>query len=209
MYVSSTSVYGECADRIVTEDTVVAPIAEKSRARLAAEKAWLSASRCGGSQLRPVLLTRFAGVYGPSRSALHAILRRRTAPASGGSDHKVVSRVHVDDAVAALTASILQSFVSLPSVVNIADDRPASRDVVLAYAKNLLSCCARPSLDQADAELGTRQAEARSSSTRTADRTNKSVSNALMKQLLLPQLQYPTFEEGLTAIAKAEFGWHP
>ena len=47
------------------EDTPPAPLAERSRRRVAAEQEWVGAA--GG---RPLDLIRLAGIYGPGRSVL-------------------------------------------------------------------------------------------------------------------------------------------
>lgn len=187
----------------MTEEIVPVPTSAKARARLKAELEWCAIGT--RHSVHNIVIMRLAAIYGVGRSALHAVLRGKR----DSSDHMTVSRIHVDDAVAALSAAILlpnNAFLFhavRPLVINVGDDEPAPRDNVLAFAAALLSRCTDPQVvdNQSDHET----LIARSKSTRAADRTSKRISNTLMKRLLSVHLQYPTFREGLTAIACEEF----
>ncbi len=117
VYLSSTSVYGD-APR-VDETTPAAPVTERGRLRVEAERQ-LASGAWSSLVLRP------AAIYGPGRGAL--------APGGGrfghaGSLDAIVSRVHVDD-LAAIAAAALAADVS--GAFPVADEEPMSAREVLA-----------------------------------------------------------------------------
>lgn len=117
VYLSTASVYGDA--RRVDETTPAAPVTERARLRIAAERA-VAAGSWSWIVLRP------AAIYGPGRGAL--------APGGGRFRHAtsldaVVSRVHVDD-LAAIAVAALDSDVS--GTFPVADEGAASAREILA-----------------------------------------------------------------------------
>lgn len=199
---SSTSVYGDHAGRWVCEDSPSLGPGKKGRTRLAVEAEWAQLARQAQSALT---IFRLAGIYGEGRSAIDTLRRNphvlaQTRPTAD----MIVSRIHVDDLVAALVAAIALADKPHvrwghqldPVIFNLADDRPASRQEVFSYAEDLLR--------QAGEQVVLNQLDDRQqiSSVRNRDRASKKVSNAKMKQLLIPKLSYPTYKDGLREIAK-------
>ncbi|MGE4432341.1 MAG: SDR family NAD(P)-dependent oxidoreductase [Sphingobium sp.] len=141
-YLSSTGVYGDTAGAWVDES---APIGTGRRsARAMADLGWQS--------LRPALrpsprIFRLPGIYGPGRSALDRV--------RAGTAHRIdlpgqmFSRIHVDDIVSALLASLSGP----PGVYNIADDHPCSQNCVIDYACGLLGVAPPPLRSIEDARL--------------------------------------------------------
>ncbi|HNR77956.1 MAG TPA: hypothetical protein PKM48_12560, partial [Parvularculaceae bacterium] len=107
---------------------------------------------------------------------------------------QVFSRAHVDDIAAALCASIEDPDAG--DLFNIADDEPAPPQDVIEYACSLLGVEPPPLVPIEKANL--------SAMAKSFYADNKRVSNALMKEQLLPALAYPTYREGLQAILAAE-----
>jgi nucleoside-diphosphate-sugar epimerase len=122
-YLSSTGVYGDCQGSWVAESQPVAPFSEKAKARVNAEGQWINEYVRYGL---PVHIFRLAGIYGPERSALD-VLREASGDMSKckPDDQSLVSRIHVDDIVQVLTSSMSRPTPGL--IVNVADDRPATR----------------------------------------------------------------------------------
>ena len=91
-------------------------------ARTAADRAWLD---LGGH------VFRLPGIYGPGRSALDRVLdgRARLVAVPG----QIFSRVHVDDIV----SGVIAGFAGPSGAYNLADDRPASQNEVIAFAAQL------------------------------------------------------------------------
>lgn len=179
-YLSTTGVYGDRRGGWVDEETPPAPLQPRSLARLAAERAWTAS----GAALQ---IFRLAGIYGPGRNAVEDLLagRARRIHAPG----HVFSRIHQDDIVAALQAAIAAPQPG--SVLNLADDRPASSADIVEHAAALLGMAppAWQALDdpQTGALLHGFYAESRR------------VGNARLKALLGGPLLYPSYVEGLSA----------
>lgn len=113
LYVSSTGVYAPAAGAWVDESWPVAPTTPSGHARVAAEAA-VAAGALPWAILRP------AGIHGPGRE-----LRDRIRAGSHriiGDGTTFVSRIHVDDLVAALLAA---GDRGATGAFNIADDSPA------------------------------------------------------------------------------------
>jgi hypothetical protein len=130
-YLSTTGVYGDHGGGWVDESTPRAPLTERARRRVEAENGWLALARDHGLAVH---VFRLAGIYGPDRNQLAAVLdgsaRRIVKPG------QVFSRIHVDD-----VAGVLQASIARPDpgrAYNVADDEPAPPQDVVAYAARLL-----------------------------------------------------------------------
>src|SRR4051812_41403976 len=127
-YLSTTGVYGDRQGDWVDESSPLTPTGERGRRRLAAETAWLHLPQ-------PAHLFRLAGIYGPGRSALDTVrsgkARRVVKPG------QVFSRIHRDDIVQILLASIAQP--NPGAAYNVCDDDAADPAEVVTYACKLLN----------------------------------------------------------------------
>lgn len=202
--------YGEQAGAHVTESTPCLPKATKPSRRLHAERQWEALTNLHPTATLVIL--RLAGVYGPARSALHTIATGRFRPSQ--TDYFFVSRVHVDDVVTAMLLLIQRS--TNPEsrlvretisnnrrvVINVADDVPATRAHVFAFAFHLLSRCASPIISP----QYNSSPQSLNVSQRTRDRTSKKVDNIRLKRFLFSKLDFPSYISGLTTIAMEEFG---
>lgn len=148
-----------------------------------------------------MVIFRLAGIYGPKRNALNTLLRNpNVVQDTSETIDMLVSRIHVNDLAAAVVSAILSKPKELDSeapryehVYNISDDLPATRKDVFMYAKDLLQ---KTGLTCTQKEIPPRHI-----SLRDKQRASKKVSNAKMKELL-PVLTYPSYREGLRAIAR-------
>ena len=207
-YLSSTGVYGDHAGKFVDETSPCAPTTAKTRARLDAEQSWAAFATLLGFPLR---VFRLGGVYGPRRSLLDAAARANgseTATSSGKKkssrfSRAFVARCHVRDVVAILCASMRQAdderFFgnAVPDVrtYNAADDAPAPRAVALAFAAALLS------------DVDVRNESGRSVKGKNKiknDRGEKRVRNDRAKTELGVAFAFPTYKEGLAAVADGD-----
>jgi nucleoside-diphosphate-sugar epimerase len=107
----------------------------------------------------------------------------------------VFSRIHVADLARAVLASMARPAAMPGAVYNVADDEPASQPEVIAYAAKLLGI-APPPVRAWEAAAGGMSEMARSFYAE-----NRRVSNARIKSDLGLELAYPTYREGLRAIA--------
>ena len=185
-YLSTTGVYGDRDGGWVSEDSPLAPSTERGLLRLQAETQWLELWRSTGL---PVHLFRLAGIYGPGRNQLQALrlgtARRVVKPG------QVFSRIHVDDIAGVLAASLAQPQAG--RAYNVCDDEPCPPQDVVAFGAALLGLPAPPEVSFAQAEL--------SAMGRSFYAESKRVSNQRIKSELGYRLIYPTYREGLTALA--------
>ena len=186
-YLSTTGVYGDHDGEWVDETTPLKPNGKRGRRRAFTEDSWLKLYRNYGL---PVHIFRLASIYGPGYSVIDR-LRMGTAR-NIIKPNQVFSRIHIDDLVNVLLASIKNPCPG--KIYNVCDDRPASPQEVIAYAAKLLTAPLPPSIDYQSNEL--------TEIIRSFYADNKRVKNHLIKTDLRITLKYPTFREGLKAIAE-------
>jgi nucleoside-diphosphate-sugar epimerase len=184
-YLSTTGVYGDRGGGWVDESADLLPVGERGRRRVAAESAWRDLMRRRNT---PVHLFRLAGIYGPGRSALDQ-LRAGTAKRID-KPGQLFSRIHVEDIVATLCASIAQP--NPGAAYNVGDDEPAPPQEVVAHAAALLGLPAPPLEPFDPARLSPMAASFYAESKRVANRR--------IKQELGVRLAFPTYREGLAAL---------
>jgi nucleoside-diphosphate-sugar epimerase len=186
-YLSTTGVYGDHAGGLVTEETPLTPNTERGHKRLLAETQWLDLWRAHGL---PVMIFRLAGIYGPGRNQLLSLL--------DGSAKRVIkqgqifSRIHVADIANTLEASIAHP--NPGRAYNVCDDEACPPQDVVEYGAKLLGLPVPPDVPFEQAEL--------SPMAKSFYADSKRVSNARIVKELGVNLSYPTFREGLGAIAR-------
>lgn len=188
-YLSTVGVYGEHHGEWVDETTPASPVSARSRHRRVAEEAWEAFAVETGKRL---VIFRLAGIYGPGRSAIDNVrdgrARRIIKPGQR------FNRVHVTDIANAVQASMQGK--GNAAILNVTDDLPAPPQDVIAYAAELLGLPVPPDVPFDDAQL--------SPMARSFYGESKQVRNDLLKRDLGIALIYPTYREGLAAIAEAE-----
>lgn len=180
VHLSSTSVYGQIDGDWVTESSPAEPSNGTSRILVEVEQALLTAKRSNGW---PATILRSAGIYGPERGHLFLQFLKNEARITGDGS-RWLNMVHRDDLVAAIAASF--EHPNPPGVVNVGDDEPVTE---MAFFQWLADTLSRPMPPSVPAEAKVRKRGA----------TNKRVSNRLLKERLLPQLQYPNYQAGYLA----------
>ena len=188
-YLSTSGVYGDHGGAWVDEDTPPAPTGDRSRRRLDAERAWTDFGRAHGIAVH---IFRLPGIYGPGRSQLEAVRSGRAHRID--KPGQVFSRIHVDDIVATLRASIERPRAG--AIYNVADDLPAPSHEVTAFACDLLGVEPPPLIPFAQAEL--------SPMARSFYADNRRVRNERIKTELGVTLRHPDYRAGLRAILAAE-----
>jgi nucleoside-diphosphate-sugar epimerase len=183
-YLSTTGVYGDRGGGWVDEETPPAPNLERSRRRLEAEQQWLVMAE---RYALPVHIFRLAGIYGPGRGVLAQIREGRAKRVV--KPGQVFSRIHVEDIVQVLSASMAAPFPG--RVYNLADDEPDAPDKVVTFACDLLGMPAPPEVPFDEAEL--------SAMARSFYADNKRVRNERIKNELGVALRYPSYRDGLKA----------
>ena len=185
-YLSTTGVYGDTAGAWVDEASPLNPTGQRSRNRVSAEQQfrdWAATANV------PAFVFRLAGIYGPGRSAIDRV--RAGAARRVYKPGQVFSRIHVDDIVSALRAAIAHPAAA--GVYNVCDDAPAAPWDVIAHAAGLCGVPAPPVAPFHRAEL--------TPMARSFYADCRRVRNDKLKRELGVSLAFPTYREGLAAIA--------
>jgi len=186
-YLSSTGVYGNHDGAWVTEKSECKGDSSSNKARIAAEKEWMSLYE---NYNIPVHIFRIAGIYGPGRSVIDKIKSGKSH--SIYKENQFFSRIHVKDIAGILYASINNP--TKGEIYNLSDDMPAASHEVDLYAAKLMSYPNLKIVNYKEANLSEMAKEFFSS--------NKKVSNAKVKEVLSYDFLFPNYEAGLINIFK-------
>jgi nucleoside-diphosphate-sugar epimerase len=191
VYLSTIAVYGNHDGGWIDEATPLAPALTRAGERIDAERAWQA---LGAARGIPVAVIRIAGIYGPGINALETVkagrARRIVKPG------QVFNRIHVGD-----LAQIIDKAVDVAlrrragGIFNAADDEPTAPGDPIVYAASLLGVAPPPEIAFE---------EARKTMTPFAVSfygESKRVRNNRIKSVLGVSLRYPTYREGLRALA--------
>ncbi|HYA71986.1 MAG TPA: SDR family oxidoreductase [Roseiarcus sp.] len=191
VYLSSVGVYGDRGGAWVNETSPPSPDSPRARWRLLAEDQWRGLSAARGV---PVDILRLAGIYGPGRNALVKLrageARRVVKPG------QVFNRIHVDD-VAGVALRLIAAG-GKGEIWNVADEEPAPPQDVVAFAASLLGMAPPPEEALETAPL--------SPMARSFYDDNRRVSVEKLRRELGYRWLYPTYREGLRALAAAGEG---
>jgi nucleoside-diphosphate-sugar epimerase len=191
VYYSTIGVYGDHAGGWVDETGATLTRTARGQARLVDEARWTAAARARGVEAD---ILRLAGIYGPGRNTLVNLARdgaRRIVKPG-----QVFNRAHVDDIAQISVLTLTRALKG--EIWNVADEEPAPPQDVVAYAAALIGVEPPPEEPFEEARLSPMGREF------YAD--NKRVSIAKAKGLLGFQPAYPTYREGLKALAEAGEG---
>jgi nucleoside-diphosphate-sugar epimerase len=191
VYLSTIAVYGNHDGRWIDETTPLTPELTRARDRIEAERAWQALAEAHGI---PVAIIRIAGIYGPGSNALETLragrARRIVKPG------QVFNRIHVGDLAQIIDKAIDAALTRRAGgVFNAADDEPTAPGDPIVFAASLLGMMPP---DEIAFE------EARKTMTPFAVSfygESKRVRNDRIKSVLGVSLRYPTYREGLRALA--------
>jgi nucleoside-diphosphate-sugar epimerase len=184
-YISSSAVYGDRAGGWAFEDEPLNAASLIGARRVRAEHDWLDAGRGMGLTVQ---IFRLPALYGPGRSPVDRIL--------GGTARRIVkpgqvfNRIHVDDAVTGLFASMAKPYPG--RAYTLCDDEPASSEAVLDWTTDQLGLPRLPEVSLDDANI--------SDGMRRFYNDSKRLSNARAKSELGWRPRYPSWREGLAPL---------
>jgi nucleoside-diphosphate-sugar epimerase len=191
VYLSTIAVYGNHDGAWIDEETPLTPALTRAQDRIEAERAWQA---LGAARGLPVSIIRIAGIYGPGQNALETVkagrARRIVKPG------QVFNRIHVGD-----LAEIIDRAIALAlsrragGVFNAADDEPTAPGDPIVYAAGLLGVEPPPEIPFEEAK------KTMSPFAVSFYGESKRVRNARIKSVLSVTLRYPTYREGLRALA--------
>jgi nucleoside-diphosphate-sugar epimerase len=186
-YVSSTAVYGDRAGGWALEDSELNAASLEGARRVRAERDWLDAGQGMGLTVQ---VFRLPALYGPGRSPLDR-LRDGTARIVR-KPGQVFNRVHVDDVVSGLFASMARPRPGAAYIL--CDDEPAPADVVMEGAARRLGLPLPPEIDLDDPSV--------SDAMRRFYLDSKRLSNAKAKAELGWRPKYVSWRDGLEAMIR-------
>jgi nucleoside-diphosphate-sugar epimerase len=170
--VSSTSVYGQDDGQWIDEASATEPQRFSGKRLLESELI----ARSSGMQTTVV---RFAGIYGPGRTALVERVHRGEATLSEMPSY--TNRIHRDDCAGALAHLIGRDAV-LPTVLGV-DDDPADANEVIGWLGRRLAVTPQQNEKQ------------------NPSRSNKRASNALLRSTGY-EFRWPSYRDGYPAIVE-------
>ncbi|MEM7289993.1 MAG: SDR family oxidoreductase [Pseudomonadota bacterium] len=187
-YLSTVGVYGNHDGEWVDEETIPKPVSRRSKDRVNAENAWLSA---GSAADIPAAIFRLSGIYGPGRNAFMNIkkgtARRLVKPG------QVFNRIHREDIGQAVALAMGQN---TSGIFNITDDEPAPPQDVVLFAHKLMGVEPPSEMDFETADL--------SPMARSFYGENKRVSNAKSKSVLGMEYKWPDYRTSLQRMLKED-----
>jgi nucleoside-diphosphate-sugar epimerase len=174
IYVSSTSVYGQCTGEIVDEKSPCQPTTESGQICRAAEELVEATARHSST-----VILRLAGIYGPQRllSRMESI---RDGLALPGPKDAWLNLIHVDDA--ALAIDRIAAMTSPPNLLLVSDDEPIRRE---QYYATLADCMNAPEPQFDETAIA-----------RHTKGLNKRCDNSQLKATGV-KLQFPTIKTGV------------
>ncbi|GHD57615.1 NAD(P)-dependent oxidoreductase [Thalassobaculum fulvum] len=187
-YLSTPAVYGDRQGGWAREDEAPTPGSARGERRAAAERAWLAAF--DGTSVT-VQVFRIAGIYGPGqgRNPIDGLKagKARIIEKPG----QVFNRIHVDDIGTVLLASMARPRHG--GIYNVADDEACPPGDPIRFAAELIGV-------EPPAPIGIDSAEL-SDMARSFYAECKRLDTARLRDELGVALSYPTYREGLRAIA--------
>lgn len=184
-YISSTAVYGDRDGGWAFEDDALNAASLEGARRVRAERDWLDAGQGMGLTVQ---IFRLPALYGPGRSPIDRLrdgtARRVRKPG------QVFNRIHVDDAVSGLFASMARPHPG--RAYTLCDDEPAAADAVMEWAATAMRLPQPPEVDWTDPSV--------SDGMRRFYLDSKRLSNARAKAELGWRPTYPTYREGLKSL---------
>src|SRR5699024_5303039 len=187
VYISTTGVYGDCGDELVTEERAVAPTTERARRRVDAEEQILA-------QHDHAVILRVPGIYGPGRLPIARIRAAEPvlADAAGGWSN----RIHIDDLAAIAWQAGGQHWPH--NIYNTTDGRPTRMSAYHDTLAELLGVPAPPRVDWAAAQ------QHFSAMRLSFLRESRYLSNARLRHDFGHRFMFADFRDGLTASLRAE-----
>jgi nucleoside-diphosphate-sugar epimerase len=193
-YLSSTSVYADRAGGWVDERSAADATDVAGEQRRRAEAQWRALAEERGMASA---VFRLPGLYGPGRNALLQLAEGRARRVI--RPDLVFNRLHVQDLATVITAAMQRPTLQglyLPS-----DDAPAPPQDVLAFAAQLGGFALPPAVAWDDPVL--------SPTLRRFYESNKRIDSRGTRQALGWEPRFPTYREGLQALAASLAGHGP
>jgi nucleoside-diphosphate-sugar epimerase len=191
VYLSTTSVYGDCAGEWIDESQPPAPGADRSWRRLDGENRWRGWSEETGGEL---VILRVAGIYGPGKLPLARLKSGR--PMVAEIDSPITNHIHTLDLVNICLAAMARGKAG--EIYNVSDGHPGTMSGYFNAVADYFGVPRPPviSLQEAKKTLTPGMLSYLEESRR--------LSNRKLTKALGVTLRYPTLAEGLPASVDEE-----
>ncbi len=186
VYISTSGVYGDCGDTLVTEETPVNPQTSRAKRRVSAENQLREQADKLGFDL---VILRVTGIYGPGRLPLsqlkkgHEVLRPEDAPRT--------NRIHSLDLVQICLAAMEKGADG--DIFNVCDGEESSMSEYFMAVAEMYGLPQPKQLSWAEAE------QVMNPLTFSFLKESRRMSNRKLIEELGIKLKYPTLKEGLFA----------
>jgi nucleoside-diphosphate-sugar epimerase len=186
VYISTSGVYGDCGEELVTEETPVNPQTTRAKRRVSAENQLREQAEKLGFEL---IILRVTGIYGPGRLPIsqlkkgHEVLRPEDAPRT--------NRFHSVDQVRICLAAMEMGEPG--DIFNVCDGEESSMSHYFQSVAKLYDLPQPKQLSWAEAE------RVMNPLTFSFLKETRRMSNRKMLEKLEIELLYPTLEAGLPA----------
>lgn len=186
VYASTSGVYGDCGDQLVTEETPLNPQTSRAKRRVSAEDQLREQARILNFDL---IILRVTGIYGPGRLPLsqlkkgHEVLRPEDAPRT--------NRIHSLDLVQICLAAMEKG--EHGDIFNVCDGEESSMSDYFTAVAKLYDLPLPQQLSRVEAE------QKMNPLTLSFLKESRRMSNCKMLEKLGIELRYPNLEEGLKA----------
>lgn len=190
VYISATSVYGNCGDELVDENRTPNPANHTGRRRLDAEQQFC---QWGVGHQVPVVILRVSGIYGPGRVPMQRIINRE--PLLCAEDAGYTNRIHAADLAQICLAAFDRGVAG--DVFNVSDGETGKMNDYFNAITDLLHL---PRLPQVSMDEARKVMSPLMFSYMTDSRK---IDNRKMLTKLGIKLQYPTMRQGLPELVQA------
>lgn len=194
VYISTSGVYGDCGDDLVTEETPVNPQTSRAKRRVSAECQLFDQAKKLGFDL---IILRVTGIYGPGRLPLaqlhkgHQVLRPEDSP--------VTNRIHSFDLVRICLVAMEGGEAG--DIFNVCDGQQSSMSEYFTAVADLYDLPRPSQLTWAEAQ------RVMNPLTLSFLQESRRMTNRLLLEKLGIKLLYPTLEEGLAICRQGDDGY--
>jgi len=186
VYISTSGVYGDCGDTLVTEETLLNPMTSRAKRRVSAENQLREQADKFGFEL---VILRVTGIYGPGRLPIsqlqkgHEVLIAEDAPRT--------NRIHSLDLVQICLAAMEKGADG--DIFNVCDGEESS------MSQYFIAVAERYNLPQPRQLSWVEAEKVMNPLTLSFLKESRRMSNQKMVERLAIKLLYPTLEKGLCA----------
>jgi len=184
VYISTSGVYGDCGDDLVTEETPINPQTSRAKRRVSAESQLCGKAKELGFDL---IILRVTGIYGPGRLPLaqlhkgHQVLRPEDSP--------VTNRIHSLDLVRICLVAMERGEAG--DIFNVCDGQQSSMSEYFTAVADLYELPRPQQLTWEEAQ------QVMNPLTLSFLQESRRMTNRHLLEKLGITLLYPTLEEGL------------